>query len=192
MAHRTRIAVVNYPYEHDVADADALLERYVTLADWSEAIAAAGVTITVVQRFHRPARFTRNGVEYAFCADGGEGHPHSRRWPRPLHQMVRSVQPDLVHVNGLNVPVQTWLLKRVLPSSTALVVQDHGGGAGPGEGPAAAVSHSAADRFRLAVKRVAMRAADAFLFTAAAQADGWRRAGLITPDQQVHQVLEAS
>jgi glycosyltransferase involved in cell wall biosynthesis len=180
MAHRTRIAVVNYPFDADVADADALLRRYVTLTDWSEAIAAAGVSITVVQRFHREARFARNGVEYVFCVDGDQGHPRSRLWPGRLHQTVGSLQPDLVHVNGLNVPLQTWLLRRVLPSSTALVVQDHGGGV------------NEAGWLRLSVKRVAMRAADAFFFTAAARADAWRHAGLIGPDQRVHQVLEAS
>lgn len=178
-----RITLVNHAYADDVLDPDALLERYSTLTGWSEAVAGAGATVAVAQRFHRDVRLARNGVQYVFCADGREGNPRSRLWTRRLHRAVRSLEPDLVHVNGLNVPLQTWMLRRGLPSSTALVVQDHGGGgASVGDG----------HWFRRSVRRAAMRSADAFFFTAAAQAAPWRRAGMIGANQHVHQVLEAS
>ena len=177
-----RITLVNHAYADDVIDPDALLERYSTLTGWSEAVAGAGATVSVAQRFHRDARLVRGGIEYVFREDGPRGHPRSRLWPQRLHRTIHSLEPDLVHVNGLNVPFQTWMLHRGLPSSTALVVQDHGGGASVGDG----------HWFRRSVRRAAMRSVDAFFFTAAAQAEPWRRAGMIGPNQHVHQVLEAS
>lgn len=177
-----RITQVNYAYDDELTDPEALLNRYATLTGWSEAIAEAGGVVSVVQRFHRDAQIVRNGVEYIFRQDGNEGAPRSRLWPSRLHHAVRDLQPDVVHVNGLNVPLQTWLLRRVLPRSASLVVQDHGGG-----GP-----HSTGDRFWLAARRTAMRAVDAFFFTAAVQADDWRRVNLIASNQRVYQVLEAS
>jgi glycosyltransferase involved in cell wall biosynthesis len=186
-----RITLVNYAYADDVSDPAALLERYSTLTGWSEAVAAAGSSVSVVQRFCRDQRLARNGIEYVFCRDGQRGHPRTRRWPRRVHRAVLAQRPDVVHVNDLQTSMQTWLLRRALPSSVAVVVQDHGGG-GPAARYGAARSASVTERLRLAVKRRTMRAADAFFFTAVAQADEWRHYGLIAPEQRVHQVLEAS
>jgi glycosyltransferase involved in cell wall biosynthesis len=184
-----RICFVNYAYADDLPDAESLLERYSTLTGFSEAVADAGGDVSVVQRFHRDARLVRHGVTYVFCNDGTEGHPNTRRWPRRVHCAVGAERPDIVHVNDLHAFIQTWLLRRALPSSVAIVVQDHGGG---GIRPDMRESTTLAARLRLGVKRAAMQATDAFFFTAASQADVWRQAGLIGPDQPVHPVLEAS
>jgi glycosyltransferase involved in cell wall biosynthesis len=149
--------------------------------------------VSVVQRFHQDARLRRNGVDYIFCNDGGRGHPRPRTWSAALHRMAAGIGPDVVHVNGLSFPLQTWLLRRALPSSTAIVVQDHASGA-----PALAARGTApsafdhAHRARRWMHRRAMQAADAFFFTAASQADPWRAAGFIGPHQRVYQVAEAS
>lgn len=185
MAHPIRIVVVNYPYADDLAEPEALLERYRSLTGWSEAVAEAGGDISVVQRFHRDAKLVRNGIAYVFCKDGREGHLRSRLWPRRLHRTVAAQQPDVVHVNDLNAGMQVWFLRRAVPASTAIVAQDHGGGE-------LAEPQTMRERLRLTVKRISLRAVDAFLFTATAQADRWRRLGLISHDQPVHQVLEAS
>ena len=172
-----RIAVVNYAYDESIREPDQLLDRYSTLTGWSDAIAAAGCVVAVAQRFHKDARIVRQSCEYVFCEDGARGDPRTKLWPHRLHRRVKDLRPDLVHVNGLNVPIQTWLLRRSLPSSIPIVVQDHGGIESPR---------------RDFVRRLAMQAPDAFFFTAAAQASRWREAGLIAVNQPVHQVLEAS
>jgi glycosyltransferase involved in cell wall biosynthesis len=68
----------------------------------------------------------------------------------------------------------------MIPASTAIVVQDHAGSAPSG------------GWVRGRVQRWLATAADAYMFTAVQQASPWRQAGLITPGQPVHQILESS
>ncbi len=181
-----RIVHINYVYDDDLADPDALLDRYHTLTEWSTALAASdSARVTVVQRFRRDASIARNGVDYLFRGDGAAGGPSHWNWPRRVHRAVVDAGPDVVHVNSLDFPIQAWLLRRRLPRSTAVIVQDHASGA-----PAEAVT--GAQSLRRFIRRHAMRAPDAFLFTAAAQSDAWRLAGLIAPDQRVFQIPESS
>jgi glycosyltransferase involved in cell wall biosynthesis len=160
---------VNFDFDRRVVDADELLSRYTTLTGWSEALVDAGAEqVTVLQRFHRHAAISRNGVNYVFYGPGSL-------------PPIRSEQPHIAHVNGLGFPWGTALLSVRLPRRTAIVVQDHG------SGPPASRSLS-----RIVWRRPAMRAIDAFLFTASEQAEPWRAAGLIGPAQAVYEVLEGS
>ena len=165
------IVQVNFAYDDRLHDPTELLDRYETLTGWSEAVAAAGaVSFATVQRFQREARVTRNGIDYLFC--------------RGIDQMVRAVssaRPDVAHVNGLEFPVETWHLRRRLPVSTVIVVQNHSDGGPVGRAPL----------LRLA-GRVTRHVVDAFLFAADEHADAWRRAGLIAMDQPAYQVMEGS
>ena len=166
------IAQVNYAFDKELADLDQLLDRYFTQTGWSEALAAAGAgAVAVVQRFHRRARLTRNGIDYIFSDAGAWG----------LARAVAATQPDIVHVNGLIFPAETWLLRRAVPATTAIVVQNHSPDGAVGRAP----------WFRL-LGRANRGVADAFLFAAAGHADPWRQAGFISPRQVVHQVMEAS
>jgi glycosyltransferase involved in cell wall biosynthesis len=174
------VVQVNYAYAGHIGDPAALLDAYDTLTGWSEALAGAGATVTVVQAFHCDAALSRNGIRYVFCADRAAAgdRQRSRWWPRAFEDQVVAAGPDLVHVNSLEFAAEVWRLRRALPPATAIVVQDHAGGV-PGS----------VSRF---LKRRLLSAADAFLFTALEQAQPWRSAGLIADDQSVHQVLESS
>ena len=166
------IAQVNYSFDSRLTEPDALLERYFTLTGWGEALAAAGAgRVAVVQRFHRSARITKNGIDYIFTGAGGLG----------LARTVAAIGPDIVHVNGLVFPVQTWLVRRAVPATTAIVVQNHSPDGAIGRAP----------WLRL-LGRAGRGAADAFLFAAAEHADPWRRAGFISAAHPTYQVMEAS
>ena len=158
----------NFDFDRTLTDPDELLERYTTLTGWSEALLEAGATrVAVFQRFHRQAIVRRNGVEYHFGR-------------------VRQMAPDVLgsaevaHVNGLNFPVQTRLLRGRLGRRTPIVAQDHASGPPPARAAARAL------------RRWGFHAIDAFLFTAASQADAWREADIIRRRQLVYEVLEAS
>src|SRR3954462_3297209 len=87
----------------DLRVPEALLDRYATLTGWGEALLDAGADrVAAVQRFSRDADFTRNGVQYIFRAAG-------------IAAAAAAIAPDVVHVNGLNVPFRTSLLRRALP-----------------------------------------------------------------------------
>jgi glycosyltransferase involved in cell wall biosynthesis len=158
----------NFAFDRRLVDADELLARYSTLTGWSEALLEAGASrVIVLQRFHQNAAVSRNGVDYVFFS-GVHVAP------------LRGRPVDVAHVNGLGFPMWTRLLRAWLPSEAPLIVQDHAGGPPP--------SHVVSRLLR----RAALPAADAFLFTAEEQADSWRAAGLIRREQRVYEVLEAS
>jgi glycosyltransferase involved in cell wall biosynthesis len=166
------IAQVNYSFDKGLADPDELLDRYFTETGWSEALADAGAgAVAVVQRFHRSARIERNGIEYIFSDAGAWG----------IARAVAARQPDIAHVHGLIFPAQTWLLRRALPATTSIVVQNHSDGGAVGRAP----------WFRL-LGRANRGVADAYLFAASEHAAAWRQAGFISPGQPTHQVMEAS
>jgi glycosyltransferase involved in cell wall biosynthesis len=180
-----KVVQINYAYDADLADPDALLDRYTTLTGWSEALVEAGARgVTVFQRFTVNAQRTRHGIDYIFHRDGG---PACAEWwtrPRLLHRHAAAVAPDIAHVNGLIFPVQTWLLRRTLPANAAIVLQDHAGGVPKAAGPLGGVISRLRTR--------AMSAADGFLFSADEQAEVWREAGIIDSGKPVCQVMEAS
>jgi glycosyltransferase involved in cell wall biosynthesis len=166
------IVQVNYVFDKELTDPSALLDRYFTLTGWSEALLAAGAgEVAVVQRFHRPARITRNGVTYVFSDE--------RAWP--FARRVAEADADLAHVNGMIFPGRTRLLRRALSPTTAIVVQNHSDGGVVGRAP----------WLRLA-GRAHRGVADAYLFAATEHATAWRDAGLIAPGQPIYQVMEAS
>ena len=166
------IIQVNYAFDKGLTDPDQLLDRYVTLTAWSEALLDAGAgAVGVVQRFHRGARITRNGVTYHFSDDR----------PTAFARRAGEARADLAHVNGMIFPARTWLLRGALPTDAAIVVQNHSDGGVVGRAPA----------LRLA-GRLNRGVADAFLFAAHEHAAAWREAGFIAPGQPVYQVMEAS
>jgi glycosyltransferase involved in cell wall biosynthesis len=165
---------VSFDFDRGLVDAEELLARYSTLTGWSEALMNAGAErVTVLQAFHRDLMVARNGVEYVFHRGGSIG----RMLLRGLRGRGRA---DLAHVNGLVFPLRTAWLRMQLPAETSIVVQDHASG----DPPPGVLSRI--------VWRGAMRTVDAFMFTAAEQADPWRNAGIIAPRQRVYEVLEAS
>jgi glycosyltransferase involved in cell wall biosynthesis len=166
------VAQIGFTYDDDLSDAEALLARCHTLVGWAEALAEAGVQSSVVHRFRRNVDLQRNGVEYRFRAIG-------------LHRAIDELAPDIVHVNGLGFPMQTWRCRRRLSPATTLIVQDHASGE-------PRVGASPARRLHDAIRRRAMRSVDAFFFVADVQADPWRRHGLIEFVQPVYEVMEAS
>ncbi|HUE88272.1 MAG TPA: glycosyltransferase family 4 protein [Vicinamibacterales bacterium] len=173
-------------YDRSITDPEALLDHHWTVVGWAEAVAATGeARVTVLQRFDRPARLSRNGVEYVFFRDGSRRH---RRW-RPSVTLCRHLihtRPDVLHVRGFRAPLEAWAARQILRASTAIVMQDHGG-----VDLASGRLGSTLSPSRL-VRRRAMRAVDGFLFTAAAQAEPWRRAGLVSLEQKVYEVQTAS
>ncbi|MBI3490481.1 MAG: glycosyltransferase family 4 protein [Acidobacteria bacterium] len=177
-----KVVQVNCVFDRRLTDPEALLERYTTLTGWSEALLAAGADhVAVVQRFSRGARLTRNDVDYVFVDDGGPGRPPPWRWSTPAAHAVATLTPDVVHVNGLDFPMQVRKVRSVLPCASALVVQSHAGGGMVGRAPATRL-----------LGRVARSVVDAFLFAAGEHADSARRAGLIAPRQLTYIVMPAS
>ena len=167
---------MNYAFDPRLPSPTKLLETYHSLTGWCDALARTGASVRLLQAFHHDADFVgSSGASYTF-------HGASPTWvgaPR-FHASIMDDPPHIVHVNGLDSALQTWLLRQTLPRTTAIVVQDHGG--------TPAHEWSVSTRIR----RRVMRAADGYLFTAAELAEPWLRVGCIADARTVHTVIGAS
>jgi glycosyltransferase involved in cell wall biosynthesis len=168
------VVQVNHAFDPAITSPQALLDRYHTLTGWSDAVRAAGCTVSVVQAFSHDAVERRNEVNYVFCRSG------ARSGAAGLAEAVCRCEPDVVHVNGFDAPWLVTRLRRRLPGDAAIVVQDHGG----------TMPRAMSPRSILACR--ALSAADGYLFTSREQSLPWVRRGAITDPAMAHEVLEAS
>jgi glycosyltransferase involved in cell wall biosynthesis len=97
--------------------------------------------------------------------------------PVETHQLVRSLKPDVVIVQGLVFPFQLLLLRKAIGPDVRIIVQHHG------ERPPG---------WWALLTRLATRRADAFLFTAPENAKPWKQKGLIPSRARIYPLLEAS
>lgn len=178
-----RIVQANAVFDPAVKNADALLDLYHTLTEWSVAVTAAGATVSVVQRFHTPGRIERDGVPYTFVKDLQPPWLSTKDAPEPLVMAIAQQSPDVVHVNGLIFPQLVAAIRKAVGPRTVIVAQHHGG-----EFPVSGSGLVGLWR-RLRWKR-GLTDADAVSFTAREQAGPWQAAGMIG-DQRVLELVES-
>jgi len=178
-----RIVHANAVYDPSLPTAAALLDRYHTLTEWSAAMAGAGAAVSVVQRFHTPGRLERDGVAYEFVVDSQAPWLLAKAAPAAFVDAVARQSPDLVHVNGLIFPQAVAAIRRAVSSRTAIVAQHHGG-----EFPVR--GSGLVGLWRRRRWQIGLAAADAVSFTARAQAEPWRQAGVLGA-QRVLEIVEA-
>lgn len=178
-----KIAQANAVYDPSVRDADALLDRYHTLTEWSAAISAAGAEVAVVQRFHTAGRVERDGVRYEFIKDADVPWLSTKAAPAEFVAAVARQAADVVHVNGLIFPQLVAAIRQAVGPGTTIVVQHHGG-----EFPVR--GNGLVGLWRRQRWRGGLAAADAMSFTAREQAEPWRAAGVLG-DQRIVELVEA-
>jgi glycosyltransferase involved in cell wall biosynthesis len=153
-----------------------LLRAWPTLPDVAGAAAAAGVDVAVVQAGWADETLEHDGVPIHFVA---EPTMLPRRIaaavPRRLLRAVRALRPDVIHLQGLDFPLQTRLL---CATGVPVLVQDHGSVPPP---------RPWRPGRRWGLSRIAGVA-----FTAREQAVPFRRAGLLRDTTPVFEVLESS
>ena len=173
-----RVVYLVYSYGPDLKSPEQLLERYITVRAWAEALSKAGAGVTVIQRFWRDAVLEDADVTYKFVADSCS--PHLRGWeiPRRCHGEVAAAAGDdtVVHFNGLLFPMQLQALRSLVSTGVAIVAQHHAERPWP--------------RHRRFLQRAGLKAADGFLFASAELASAWRSAGLIGTGQPCFEVME--
>jgi glycosyltransferase involved in cell wall biosynthesis len=148
-----------------------LLAAWPTLVDVPVAVRRAGVEVRVIQAAHEDTVIERDGVRFQFVRTAG------RAWPWRLLRAVTSARPAIVHSQGLAFPLQLRALGLRMPEVPVLV-QDHGGR--PPHGWRRYLVRWGLDRVR------------GVAFTARAQAEPFRAAGVLPPHVPVFEVLESS
>ena len=177
-----RIVIVNDVFHPDDPTADAALDRFTTLTGWATALRGHGADVVVCQRFHSDAEVVRDGVGYHFIADSYPARPSSSfAGSARMSDLVRSLKPTVVHVNGLSAPRAIRRLRSALNSRSAIVVQDHGG----------------FDPRRLSVlrrrwMRRGLSVADVLLVATPEQVSVFRESGLVPARVSIRDVMEGS
>jgi glycosyltransferase involved in cell wall biosynthesis len=179
-----RIVQANAVYDPAFRGPDALLDAYHTLTEWSSAMASAGATVAVVQRFAADTRVERDGVAYQFTADREPPWLSTAAAPSSFVRAVAAACPDVVHVNGLIFPAVIAAIRKELGPNVTIVAQHHGG-----EFPIRGSGIFGA--FNRMKWRGGLASADALSFTAAGQAEPWRTAGILS-SQRILEIVEAS
>jgi glycosyltransferase involved in cell wall biosynthesis len=175
-----RIAQLNLAYDDSVSDASALLDRYHTLTGLAGALAAAGASVSIVQRFSIATSLARSGAAYRFVSDSGPPMPAASWVSGRAIDAVVAMRPDVVHINGLMFPAMVAAVREAAPDAP-IVVQDHAGLRTPGF----------LDRLRDTSWR-GLEDADAWSFTSEEYAKPWRDAGLLKSGARVFEIVEAS
>jgi glycosyltransferase involved in cell wall biosynthesis len=178
-----RIVQANAAYDPSIKNADALLDAYHTMTEWSVAVAAAGANVSVVQRFHTPGRVERDGIAYEFVKDPQPPWLSTKDAPESFVAAIAKQSPDVVHVNGLIFPQLVAALRKALGGRTAIVVQHHGG-----EFPV--TGFGIVGMWRRMRWKGGLTGADAASFTAREQAEPWKAAGMLG-EQRVLEIVES-
>ena len=178
-----RIVQANAVYDNSIRTADALLDAYHTLTEWSAAMAKSGATVSVVQRFHTSSTIERDGVSYEFVKDSEPPWLSTKAAPKPFVEAVARQSPDVVHVNGLIFPQLIAGIRAAVGARTVVVAQHHGG-----EFPIR--GSGIVGIFQRQRWRNGLAAADAVSFTAADQAEPWRAAGVLG-NQRIIEIVES-
>jgi glycosyltransferase involved in cell wall biosynthesis len=178
-----RIVQANAVYENGLQTGGALLDRYHTLTEWSAAMASAGATVSVVQRFHTSSTIERDAVTYEFVKDGEPPWMSTKAAPKPFLDAIARQSPDLVHVNGLIFPGLVAGIRGAVGPRAAIVAQHHGG-----EFPIR--GSGIVGIFQRQRWRSGLASADAVSFTAIEQAEPWKAAGILA-NQRIIEIVEA-
>lgn len=182
---RDRLSVVHFAPLPDPLKRgpEELLAAWFTLADIAVAVASQGVAVTVVQAAARDGTLDRDGVRYRFIRTPAVRAPHRRAglWATPippaLASVLRSVDPDVVHVHSLSFPRHVRRVAVALPRAPILV-QDHA------DGPPS--------RWKRGMFRRGLASIHGASFSAREQAEPFFRSGLLPRDLPIFVIPETS
>jgi glycosyltransferase involved in cell wall biosynthesis len=178
-----KIVQANAVYDPAAKTPAALLDLYHTLTEWSVAVAEAGASVSVVQRFRSAAQEQRDGIRYDFVADPDPPWLSTSAAPAAFIRAIAQQSPDVVHINGLIFPKLVAGVRAAVGDRTAIVVQHHGG-----EFPIR--GSGIVGMLQRRDWRRGLAAADAVSFTASEQAMPWQSAGVLA-NQRIIELVEA-
>jgi hypothetical protein len=130
--------------------------------------------ISVIQR----ATFTENteieGISFSFMKDEFPGNLRWWQEPESTLQHLAALKPDIVHVKGLNLPLQFRWLRRMV-GDTTVIVGEHTG------------EDFWAQR-NLWLQQFGLRAVDGFIFKNPEDANLWRKTSLVLEHQPLIEI----
>ncbi|OQP80277.1 glycosyl transferase [Xanthomonas phaseoli pv. syngonii LMG 9055] len=115
------VAHLNLVPTPDGLSAEQVFAQWPSLADIAEAVASAGVQVSVIQASALDIRLRRAGVDYRFADLHQRG---SAVRARTLAALLHEIAADVLHVHGLEFAGDAQRLARLLPQ-LPILLQDH-------------------------------------------------------------------
>ena len=171
LPHVAQIGFFNDPEGRSPAQ---LLDAWPTLVDVAEAAARSGIRVSVVQACAHSEQLSRNGVQYFFLPFGAA---RAHRESATFRELLRSLAPDVFHVNGLGFPRQVLSLATLAPG-VPILLQDH--------------ASQPPRIWRRPPWRRGMAVAAGISFCALEQAQPFVNAGLVNPATRLYQIPEST
>lgn len=135
-------------------------------------------SISVVQRATFDATTTVEEVSYYFVSDE---FPPSLRWwqePVPTFELLSEIQPDIIHMSGLNLPLQFRWLRRMVGDKIKIVGEHTG--------------ESIWASRNLWIQQFGFRVVDGFIFKNMKDAQSWTKASVILERQPIAEIALSS
>ncbi len=152
-----------------------ILRDWWVLVDCAEMVARTGASVSVIQACSESQAVTRNGVSYHFLGPG-PGAAGMVRSPA-FAELLRKLQADVFHVNGLGFAAETRMLAQLAPA-TPIFIQDH--------------ADSVPRPWRRPALRRGLAVAAGISFCALEQAGPFVSAGLLDPQAALFEIPECS
>jgi hypothetical protein len=132
------------------------------------------INIHIVQRAPFKIARTINNIDYYFIKDEFD---HILRWwqePEAVFQLLADIQPDLIHVCGLNLPLQFRWLRRIV-GENVIIVGEHTG-------------ETIWAHRNLWLQQFGLRVVDGFIFKKLKEAEIWIKSSAILEKQPVAEI----
>lgn len=138
-----------------------------------EKLAATNIVIDI-ERINYEGEYHQSGVQYYFM----RANKKTILFPWRMHRLVKRLQPDIVFVNGFIFPLQIIQLRWTLGKRTKIIVINH--------------AEKPFTGFRKFFQQQADKYVDGYFFTAKEMGTEWVRQKIISNENKVTEVMEAS
>lgn len=164
---------ISYSYSPDFNTPEGWFKRTAGYAGIFECLAKENNVISIKQINYEGVA-SNNGVEYQFVNLNRE----KTHFPFRLNRFIKSLNPDVVIVQGLHNPIQLILLHSILDKNTKIIAHHHA------EKPLPGIKKYA--------QKLADRFVDAYLFASMDMGLDWVKKGNISSAKKIHEVMEVS
>ena len=171
-----KIVDLSMVYDTRLTSQEEQLRQHYTSVCWSEAMHRGGADVHSLRRFSGDGDTTINGVHYRFVRDRFGHHLRNYEFPWRLYRELRRLRPDVVQLHHLSLSIHNLFIRQILPSSTILVIQHHGG----------PINIHWKQRFHNQLNRVV----DGFFFTTAEDGKSWLQRS--SASEKIFELMEGS
>ena len=131
-------------------------------------------TVIGIERINYDGAYEQNGVQYYFTRIKKK----VVRFPWRMHRFIKRLQPEIVFVNGFIFPLQIIQLRWKLGKRIKIIVMNH--------------AEKPYTGFRKLLQRQADRCVHTYLFTSKEMGAEWVQRGIISNENKITEVMEAS